>query len=120
VKNRITLVLGAFLIAVMVLLLAGCGEPDQVVIATGDDYHPFNFIDGDGRIDGLDPDLWGVLSRRTGLDCRWVLNDWETKITDLLDEQFDAIIAGMSVTDERERLIEKGILRVAELRERRL
>lgn len=107
-KNGIIFVLSACLVSAMVLLLAGCSATIPMVINTGGHYHPFNFINEDVMIDGLDPELRDELCRRSDLECRWVLNEWETMITDLFDEEFDAIIAGMSVTDERERLIEKG------------
>ncbi len=97
---------GAFLLAAMVLLLAGCGATDTVVIATGGDYHPFNFINDQGEIDGLERTLGDDLCRRAGLKCRWVLNEWETMIPHLLDGEFDVILAGMSITEQRERLID--------------
>lgn len=90
---------GAFLLAALVLLLAGCGATDTVVIATGGNYHPFNFVNDQGEIDGLERALGNDLCRRAGLKCRWVLNEWETMIPHLLDEQFDVILAGMSITE---------------------
>ena len=97
---------GALLLAAMVLLPAGCGATDPVVIATGGNYHPFNFINDQGEIDGLERALGDDLCRRAGLQCRWVLNEWETMIPHLLDDEFDVILAGMSITDQRERLID--------------
>ena len=96
----------AFLLAAMVLLLAGCGARDTVVIATGGNYHPFNFVNDQGEIDGLERALGDGLCRRAGLECRWVLNEWETLIPRLLDEEFDVILAGMSITGQREQLID--------------
>ena len=93
----------------MVLLLAGCSATAPVVMATGGQYHPFNLINEDGMIDGREPELLDQLRLRSDLECRRVLNKRETMIPDLLDEEFDDIIVGMSVTEERERLIEKGI-----------
>lgn len=100
-------VLKAFLFAVLLMpLLVACGADDPVVIATGGDYHPFGFINEEGEIDGLERDLGDELCRRAGLECEWVINDWETMIPDLMAEEFDAILAGMSITGKREELID--------------
>ena len=97
----------ALLLAVALIpLLAGCRGADTVVIATGGDYHPFDFINDEGEIDGLERELGDELCRRADLECEWVLNDWETMIPDLVAEEFDAIFAGMSITAKREELID--------------
>ena len=105
-KTLVMRSVGAFLLAATVLLLAGCGATDPVVIATGGNYDPFNFINDQGEIDGLERALGDDLCRRAGLKCRWVLNEWETMIPHLLDDEFDVILAGMSITEPRERQID--------------
>ena len=87
-------------------LLAACGGSDTVAIATVGDYHPFDFINEEGEIDGLERELGDELCRRAGLECEWVINDWEAIIPDLVAEEFDAILAGMSITAKREQLID--------------
>ena len=86
--------------------LVACGSEDPVVIATSGDYHPFNFISESGEIDGLERELGDELCRRAGLECRWMLSDWETMIPDLMAEEFDLILAGMSITARRGELID--------------
>ena len=105
------------LLTVLMPLFTACGQDvtfdvrispasDTVVIATVGNYHPFNFINDEGEIDGLERELGDELCRRAGLGCEWVLNDWETMIPDLVAEEFDAIFAGMSITAKREELID--------------
>ena len=96
-------------IAAAALLLAlslACGGPETVVIATDGDYHPFNFINDDGEIDGFEREMADELCRRAEFECEWVINDWDAMIPDLVAEDFDAIIAGMSITDERDERID--------------
>ena len=105
-KGRFTHTLRALLLAVMLMpLLAACGGADTVVIATDGNYHPFNFVNDDGEIDGLERELGDELCQRADLKCEWILSEWETMIPDLVAEEFDAILAGMSITAEREELI---------------
>ncbi len=106
-KDRLIRTLGALmLMATLVALSASCGGADAVVIATGGDYHPFNFINEEGEIDGLERELGDELCRRADLECQWVQNDWEGMIPDLVADEFDAILAGMSITAKREELID--------------
>ncbi|MXY37113.1 MAG: transporter substrate-binding domain-containing protein [Dehalococcoidia bacterium] len=99
--------LGALLLAVASLpFLASCGGAEPVVIATTGDYHPFNFITDEGAIDGFERELGDELCRRAGFECEWVLHEWETLIPDLMAERFDVILAGMSITAEREALLD--------------
>ncbi|MCY4625598.1 MAG: transporter substrate-binding domain-containing protein [Chloroflexi bacterium] len=105
-KGRFLPALGAYLLAALMPLLAACGGTDLVVIATIGNYHPFDFINEEGEIDGLERELGDELCRRAGLVCAWALNDWETMIPDLVAEEFDAILSGMSITPKREELID--------------
>ena len=91
------------------LLLAlslACSGPETVVIATTGDYDPFNFTNDDGDIDGLEREMGDELCRRAGLECEWIINEWDTLIPHLRAEDFDAILAGMSITEERDERID--------------
>ena len=106
-EGRFVHVLAALLLAAALMpLLAACGGADAVAIATVGNYHPFDFINDEGEIDGLERDLGDELCRRADLECEWVLNEWETMIPDLVAEEFDAVLAGMSITAIREELID--------------
>lgn len=105
--GRVIHALSALLVAAALLpVLAACGRADTVVIATVGNYHPFDFINEEGEIDGLERELGDELCRRADLKCTWVLNDWETLIPNLVAQEFDAILAGMSITAEREERID--------------
>ena len=106
-KGRFAHVLITLLLAAAVVSVASaCGGEDRVVLGTSGDYHPFNFIDDDGEVDGLERELGDELCRRADLECEWLVSDWETMIPDLAAEKFDAILAGMSITAEREERID--------------
>ena len=106
-KLRFLHLVGVILLpAVLVASLTSCAEPERVVIASDGAYHPFNFLNDDGEIDGLEREIGDELCSRADLECEWVQNDWESMIPDLVAEEFDAIFAGMSITAEREETID--------------
>ena len=92
--------------SILVLALVACGA-ETVVIATDGEYHPFNFVnETTGEVDGLERELGDELCSRAGLECEWIVNEWEEMIPDLRDQEFDVIMAGMSITPERDELID--------------
>ena len=46
------------------------------------------------------------LCRRADLECEWVTNAWDSMIPNLLGGEYDTILAGMSITDERDEVID--------------
>ena len=94
------------LVVVVFAAMSACNGSDTVVFANDGAYHPFNFVNDDGEIDGLERELGDELCRRANLECEWVINDWDAMIPDLIAEDFDAIIAGMSITPERDEQID--------------
>ena len=67
-------------------------------------YPPYNFINDAGEIDGFERELGDVLCERAGLTCEWVTNDWDSIIPNLTSGNYDTIIAGMSITAERDEI----------------
>ncbi len=93
--------------ALIVSLCLSCLEDLEVVrVGTEGAYPPYNFINEDGEIDGFDRELGDELCKRASLECTWVLNEWETIINNLVADEYDAIIAGMYITAEREEVID--------------
>jgi polar amino acid transport system substrate-binding protein len=69
-------------------------------------YAPYNFINDDGEVDGFEIDLGNELCARAELTCEWVTNEWDSIIPNLVSGNYDTIIAGMSITDERDEVID--------------
>jgi polar amino acid transport system substrate-binding protein len=95
------------LAALLIVAAFACGEgPDTVRMGTEGAYPPYNFIGDDGEVDGFERELGDELCRRAELECRWVTNEWDSIIPNLVDGNYDTIMAGMSITAERDEVID--------------
>jgi polar amino acid transport system substrate-binding protein len=83
------------------LALAGTATAQTVRIGTEGAYAPWNFLDDSGNVAGYEVDLGTELCTRAGLTCEFVVNEWDSMIPNLQAGNYDAIMAGMSITDER-------------------
>ena len=93
--------------AIALLLAANAAvAQDTVRLGTEGAYPPWNFINDSGEIDGFERELGDELCARAELTCEWVQNDWDSIIPNLTGGNYDAIIAGMSITDERDEVID--------------
>ena len=86
---------------------AAFAESHSVVrLGTEGAYPPYNFINDAGEVDGFERELGDELCKRAELTCEWVTNEWDSIIPNLVSGNYDVIIAGMSVTDERDEVID--------------
>jgi polar amino acid transport system substrate-binding protein len=87
-------------------LTAGAAMADVVRMGTEGAYPPYNYIDDNGEVAGFERELGDELCARAELTCEWVTNDWDSIIPNLVSGNYDTIIAGMSITDERDEVID--------------
>ncbi|PIE14438.1 MAG: amino acid ABC transporter [Rhodobacterales bacterium] len=87
-------------------LTAGMAWADTVRMGTEGAYPPYNFINDAGEVDGFERELGDELCKRAGLTCEWVTNKWDSIIPNLVSGNYDTIIAGMSITAERDEVID--------------
>ena len=73
----------------------------EVRLATEGAYPPFKETSADGSVRGLDVDIGNAICAEMKLKCSWVKQEWDGMIPALISRKFDAIIASMSVTEER-------------------
>jgi ABC-type amino acid transport substrate-binding protein len=104
-KSLKSIVLGASLAAALAPT-AFAKEWKTVAIAMDGSYAPWNFTDASGQIVGFEPDLAMDLCKRAGFECRIISQDWDGMIPGLKAGKFDAIIDGMSITQERKKEID--------------
>ncbi len=94
------------LTAAALAMAAGAAMADVVRLGTEGAYPPWNFINDSGEVDGFERELGDELCMRAELECEWVTNDWDSIIPNLVSGNYDVIIAGMSITEERDEVID--------------
>src|SRR5918998_876572 len=89
------------------LAIGGAAAQDKTVkIATEGAYEPWNFTGPGGKLEGFEVELIGELCPRMKVRCEIVAQDWDGIIPALQAKKYDAIMAGMSITDERKKVID--------------
>ena len=87
------------------LLVMGNVYADKIRIGTEGAYPPWNSKDESGKLIGFEVELAWTLCRYIGKQCTIVEQDWDGMIPALIMRKFDAIMAGMSITAERQKAI---------------
>lgn len=99
-----------WIIAVAVSLTLASGavaaKEKKLRIASEGAYPPWNATDASGKLVGFEIDLAQELCLRMKTECEIVAQDWDGMIPALQAKKFDALIAGMSITDERRKVID--------------
>lgn len=98
-----------FLVAAATGLLlatsAAAQDWSSIRIATEGAYAPWNFTNASGELDGFEVELMRDLCERMNAECELVAQAWDGIIPALQAGRYDAIMAGMSITDERRQVI---------------
>ena len=102
-----------FLLAILVSLslstLAFAGDWSKIRIGTEGAYPPWNNMNAAGELEGAEIDLALDLCKRMNAECEFVAQDWDGIIPALQNGKYDAIMAGMSITEERMEKIDFSI-----------
>ncbi|PYC49306.1 amino acid ABC transporter [Litorivita pollutaquae] len=101
-----TILLSTAVLAFSATFALAESHAQTVRLGTEGAYPPYNFLNDDGEVDGYEREIGDELCKRAELTCEWVTNEWDSIIPNLTSGNYDAIIAGMSITAEREEVID--------------
>jgi octopine/nopaline transport system substrate-binding protein len=94
--------------AIVAMSIAGAvqaADYKKITVATEGAYAPWNFKDSAGKLVGFELDLARDLCGRMKVECTIVEQAWDGIIPSLQQGKYDVIMAGMSITDKRKKVI---------------
>jgi octopine/nopaline transport system substrate-binding protein len=102
--NPLVVLLAVF-ISILVVTQVVAGDWKRIKIATEGAYPPWNFRDSSGNLVGFEIDLAKDLCRRMQVEYEIVPQKWRGIIKGLNAGKYDAIMAAMSITEPRKKLV---------------
>ena len=95
------------IVLAMAITASGVQAKDWKVVrvATEGAYPPFNWVSPEGELQGFDVDIAKALVAAMGAEIKLIPQDWDGIIPALLARKYDAIIASMSITEDRKKKV---------------
>ena len=104
IRNLVT----ALCVAAVVAFSASLSEAkdwNKLRVGVEGAYPPFSWMETDGTLKGFDIDIALAICAEMNAECELVAQDWDGIIPALLANKYDAIIASMSITEERKKKV---------------
>jgi polar amino acid transport system substrate-binding protein len=105
----------AFIIAGVLLigfLLPACSSAPatpsdsmKIQVATDATWRPFEYIDDQKQIVGMDIDIMNAIAAKENLVIDWVDVRWDALLAGMAQSQYDAAISSITITEERKQSI---------------
>ena len=91
--------------AVLAGISVSASAVETIRFATEASYPPFEFIDASNKIQGFDIDVAKVLCQEMRAECTFTNQAFDSLIPGLKFRRFDAVMAGVDITPEREKQV---------------
>jgi polar amino acid transport system substrate-binding protein/arginine/ornithine transport system substrate-binding protein len=101
-----TKILASVIAAALALSVGAAQAGENLRIGVEGAYPPFSWKEADGTLKGFDIEIALALCEKMGRECELVEQDWDGIIPALLAQKYDAIVASMSITEERKKRVD--------------
>lgn len=95
------------ILAAVVMLFGACARkaegPKKIVIASDCTWPPMEYLDADKNIIGFDIDLIAAVAKAAGFEYEIKNTAWDGIFAGLANGSYDAVISGVTITDERKK-----------------
>lgn len=91
-----------FIAVFMIVLSSLSFSAKKLYVGTNAEFKPYEYLEGD-KIVGFDIDLMNKLGEKLGYEIKWIDMNFDGLLTSLQLKKIDAVIAGMSATEERKK-----------------
>ena len=98
VKRILALLLA---LALCVTCFAGCSKEETLVMGTNASFPPYEFVDDNGKIVGIDAEIAQAIAEKLGYKLEIRDMEFDSLLTAVESKAIDFALAGMTVTDER-------------------
>lgn len=85
-------------------LVLAASEP--VIVGTDGPFPAYIYVDEAGEISGFERDVMDQVCARAALRCDWRLANFDQLIPGVMAGQFDVVLGGIAVNDERRALVD--------------
>lgn len=96
----------AVLLAFAVVLPVAAQVPNPLRVAAEAAYPPFSELGPDGQLKGFDIDIAKAVCEKLKTRCQFVQTEFDALIPALRAKKFDVIVASMSITPERQKVVD--------------
>jgi polar amino acid transport system substrate-binding protein len=95
-----------FLVVCFLLISIINANAEFLRVGTNAEYAPFEFTDENGNLIGFDIDLTEAVAKQAGFEgVKWTNAKFDSLILSLMNKNFQAIAAGLVITEERSKKI---------------
>ena len=94
------------IIAILTIIQFNNKSSDEVLrVGVEGAYIPWGGIDPSGNVIGFEVELANKICEKINRKCKFIKQDWDGIIPALLNNKYDVIMAGMTITEERKKKI---------------
>ena len=98
-------ILALVMVAVLAIAMVACGtatEKDVLTMGTNAAFPPYEFVDENNNVAGIDAEIAAAVAEKLGMELEIKDMAFDSLITAVSSGAVDVVLAGMTVTPERE------------------